>query len=190
MTSTNWTVQPWLETTPNDPAHNNGGFQKYIIPDGQWHLYEWNLDETAVGATNGWGDVPSIVSGSPTLADGPHTLDSIIFRFTTNANNLLPVTATFFMDFFAKSDSGSISNVLATPCLATTGVIPIGPVSADTNVVTVSGVSSNANTITVYQDSGSGMVAIGTKTTGITAGNNIVTVSGSLKTRKLGPPKK
>jgi hypothetical protein len=166
-TDTNWTVQPWLEG-----ASNNGGVPKQIIADGEWHLYEWDLDDTT-GGTNGWGDVAGIISGSVTVADGSHTFDSIIFR-----NSGAPTNSVIYWDFLAKSDSGSVSNVLATPCLKTSGVIVSGPVSADLNQVIVSGVSASATGVTVYQNSGSGMTPIGSKSSGITAGNNVVTVTG------------
>jgi hypothetical protein len=167
----NWTVQIWLEG-----ASNNGSNQKTIIADGNWHLYEWNIDETGAGAVDGWGDVQSILAGSPTVANGSHTIDSIIFRNTTG-----PASTTFFMDFVAKSDSDSVSNLLSAPCLATSGVLVGGPLGTNSTQANVTAVDAAATAINVYQYSNSIPVLIGTKTTGIVAGQNAVTVSGLKK---------
>ncbi len=67
------------------------------------------------------------------------------------------------------------------PCLDTPTVNVTGPLGVSVPTVTVTGVASNATAVTVYQNSGSGMVQIGTKTTDVTAGNNIVTVTGLVK---------
>jgi hypothetical protein len=115
-TTAGYTAQLWLEG-----ASNNGGVEKTIVADGQWHFYEWNLDDTTGGA-NGWGPITGILAGVATVADGSHTMDSIVFRSTTG-----PATATIYMDFIAKSDSGSIANLLvpepATFALAGMGMI-------------------------------------------------------------------
>ncbi len=172
-TNTGWNVQIWLEG-----ASNNGGIPKNIVADGEWHLYEWNIDDTSGGA-DGWGSIAGIIGGVATVADGSHTIDSILFR-----NNLADTaTNIIYMDFVAKSDSGSVSNLLSTPCLATSGVLVSGPLSANTNQVLVTGVASNATQVTVYQNTGAGgsMVAIGSKTNGLVTGNNFVTVSGLVK---------
>ena len=176
-TNSGWNLQLWLES-----ASNNGSVPKDIIADGEWHLYEWDLDNTA-GDADGWGNIAGIISGSATVADGSHTLDSMIFRHPAVADK----TNVIFVDFYAKSDSGSVSNLLSDPCLSTTGVIPLGPVSSNSNQVTVSGVSASATSVKVYQNSGpsSSLVMIGNKTTGITAGDNSVTVSGLTKAARV-----
>lgn len=56
-----------------------------------------------------------------------------------------------------------------------------GPLATNVNQVVVTGVSAAATNVSVYQDSGAGMVFIGSKTTGVTAGNNTVTVAGLVK---------
>jgi hypothetical protein len=101
------TVQMWIEgaTAGND----NGSVPKTIIADGNWHYYEWNLDDNSGGA-DGWGSVAGIVTGSATVADISHTIDSVIFRSTALNGN-----TTLFMDFVAKSDSGSISALVPEP---------------------------------------------------------------------------
>jgi len=111
-----WTVQLWIEG-----ASNNGGIEKTITADGQWHIYEWNLDDTTGGA-DGWGTISGIIAGVATVADGSHTIDSVIFRH----GNPSPATGTIFMDFVAKSDSGSIGNLVpeqGTLALAMFGMI-------------------------------------------------------------------
>lgn len=169
-TDPNWTVQIYIEG-----ASTNGSVPKTVIADGDWHLYEWDLDNTA-GDADGWGPVGGIIAGVPTVTDGSHTIDSIIFR-----NPVGPASSTFFMDFVAKSDSGSVEVVLMEPCRITSGVLVTGPLSTNSDQVVVTGVSGTATAITVYQDSGAGMVQIATKTTGITAGTNLVATTGLLK---------
>jgi hypothetical protein len=169
-TEPGWTVQIWIE----GPSHN-GSVPKDVIADGEWHLYEWNLDDNSGGA-DGWGSISGIIGGSATVSDGSHTIDSVLFR-----HGAAPASSTLFMDYIAKTDSGSVANLLEDPCINTSGVAVTGPVSADSSNVVVLGVDAAATAIKVYQDSGSGMVNIGSKTSGITAGENIVTVSGLTK---------
>ena len=101
-----WNVQIWIEG-----PENNGSTQTNIIADGQWHLYEWDLDDQDGGAT-GWqaAGVPGIVSGDVDVQDGSYTIDSILFRHTA-----MPATSNIFMDFVAKSDSGSIAALVPEP---------------------------------------------------------------------------
>lgn len=75
---------------------------------------------------------------------------------------------------------------LVQPCLDIPVVGVTGPLSSNVNQVVVTGVSATATNVFVYQDSGTGMVLIGSKTTGVTAGNNTVTVSGLVKNAKVG----
>lgn len=176
-TNSGWDVQIWLEG-----ASNNGGIRQQLIPDGQWHLYEWNLDDVdGALTTNGWGDVTSIIGGSPIVADGNHTIDSILFRNLNPPTPLAEKTNVIFLDLVMKTDSGSIADYLtANPCVFTSDALAIGPISTNSDQVTIAGVSAAATEIKVYQNTGpsESMVIIGTKTNGITAGNNAVTVSG------------
>ncbi len=165
----NWNVQIWLEGAPS--GNNNGSVPKTIITDGQWHIYEWNLDDDT-GGTDGWGSIASIATGSAVVPNISHTIDSVIFR---NAGG--PASSTMFMDFVAKTDSGSVSNLLTAPCLATSGVAVNGPLSTNSNQVTVVGVDAAATQLKVYQNG----IGIGVKTTGIVAGTNLVTVTGLVK---------
>jgi hypothetical protein len=117
-TSPGWNVQLWLEG-----AENNGSAQKNLIADGAWHIYEWNLDDETGGA-DGWQatGVPGIIGGDIDFQAGAYTLDSILFRHAG-----APASAELFIDFYAKSDSGSIAGLLvpepATLALAGLGMI-------------------------------------------------------------------
>ncbi len=172
-TNTGWNVQLWLEG-----ASNNGGVPKDLIADGEWHLYEWDLDNTA-GDADGWGSIAGILGGSAIVADGNHTIDSIIFRGPA----LEQQTNVIFLDYVAHNDAGSVSNLLSNPCVNTSGVLVAGPTSTNSPDVIVAGVSATATEVKVYQNTGpsESMVQIGSKTTGITAGNNAVTVTGLVK---------
>ncbi len=66
-------------------------------------------------------------------------------------------------------------------CMKTPAVAAVGPLGASMNEVNVTGVATNATKITIYQDNGAGMVAIGSKTTGIVPGANKVSVTGLVK---------
>jgi hypothetical protein len=117
-TASGWTGQIYLEG-----ASNNGSIERALIADGQWHLYEWNLDDTA-GDANGWGTVSGIVAGVATVADGSHTIDSIVLRGSTSA----PASSTITWDFLAKSDSGTIAALVPEPAslsLLVTGAIAV-----------------------------------------------------------------
>jgi hypothetical protein len=63
------------------------------------------------------------------------------------------------------------------PCLNTGPVGVVGPISTNQTTVTVSGVDATATSVKVYQKVGGTITVIGTKTSGITAGNNAVTVT-------------
>ena len=79
---------------------------------------------------------------------------------------------------------------LAQPCLAVPVVSVTGPLSTNLNQVVVAGVSASATNVFVYQDSGGGMVLIGSKLAGVTAGNNTVTVSGLVKNARVAATQK
>ena len=79
---------------------------------------------------------------------------------------------------------------LVEPCLAVPVVGVTGPLSTNVNQVVVTGVSASATNVFVYQNSGAGFVQIGSKTTGVTAGNNTVTVSGLVKNATVGSTQK
>jgi hypothetical protein len=102
------TAQLWIEG-----AENNGGTPQSLLADGEWHLYEWNLDDETGGPT-GWGAVAGIVAGDADVQIGTYTIDSIIFRGGTTPST----TQVVYVDFVAKSDSGSVAGLIPEPSSA------------------------------------------------------------------------
>jgi hypothetical protein len=87
-----------------------------VNADGNWNLMEWNLD------AGGWGAVSSIGGGHAggLLLDGNHTIDSIYIQNITAGSTIL-------IDFVAKSDSGTIANLVPEPAsMATLAVAALG----------------------------------------------------------------
>jgi hypothetical protein len=178
---TNWTVSLTLDGAPGALADMDGGVRKAVIPDGQWHLYEWDLDAAE------WGPAQAIGGGhaDSMLLNTNHTIDNIFFNYTNTT--VFPAEALFFLDFVAWNPSGSVSNLFDDPCTKTGNlVMDEGPVSTLSTQVLVKGVSDTATEIKIYQDAGSGWVQVGSKTTGITAGNNQVSVAGLVKGAEVG----
>ncbi len=72
------------------------------------------------------------------------------------------------------------------PCLDVPTVEVVGPLSAAVNEVVVSGVSTQATKVTAYQRVvGANWMQIGSKDTGVTGGNNTVSVSGLVKNAEV-----
>lgn len=180
-TETNWTVSIYLDGPPaNALADMDGGKPKAIIPDGQWHLYEWDLDAAD------WGPAASIGGGhaGATLLEGSHSIDCVFFNYTNVT--VFPATNLIFMDFVAWNPNGSVADLLLDPCTSTPAVlIDEGPISIVDTQLLVKGVSANATQVKVYQNTGSAWSLVGTKTTGIVAGNNYVPVTGLVKNAKV-----
>jgi hypothetical protein len=74
------------------------------IGDSLWHLAEFNLDATGWGAATGLGGGHGGV-----VLDGTHTIDSLMISSITVSNT------TINFDFFAKSDSGTIADLVPEP---------------------------------------------------------------------------
>lgn len=91
-----------LDDSSDTEAGLDGGVLKTVTADGQWHLYEWNLDRAA-----DWIASAGFTGSDGVLQTGSRSIDSI---YITN----LTVNTTIDIDFVAKSDSGSISG-LVTP---------------------------------------------------------------------------
>jgi hypothetical protein len=109
-----------LDGAAGATADMDGGVPKPINADGAWHLVEWNLD-----LATDWGAVGGIGGGghSP-LVNSTHTIDSIYLQ-----NNTAAAGAHFevLIDFVAKSDSGSIANLVPEPATcALVGIALIG----------------------------------------------------------------
>ena len=106
--STGWTVSLNLDGAGGTGAEMDGGVAKTLPADGQWHLYEWNLD-----LPSDWGAVQSIGGGhgASGLVVGTHTIDSIYMFGPTTAN----ATSTILVDFVATNDQGSVAGLVPEP---------------------------------------------------------------------------
>lgn len=101
-----------------DQPGNTGGLMTGAVPktvtaalaDGQWHLFEWNLD-----ALSDWGAVAGIGGSNANLEGFSHTIDSVYIQGLTATNTTAPID----FDFVAKSDSGSIAPLIPEPATAT-----------------------------------------------------------------------
>ena len=106
---------------------------------------------------------------------------------TNNADTSTPTITFYFLDGIVSAGSqnrlvvDTFRFLLYEPCTDIPVVGITGPLASSLNTVVVTGVSDAATKITVYQDSGSGMAEIGSKSTDIVAGNNSVPVSGLVK---------
>jgi uncharacterized lipoprotein YddW (UPF0748 family) len=87
-TDTGLTVQLGLD----DPSSADRASPRDVIADGQWHLYQWDLDNPA--HWEGWVTGTGLIEG-PTL-----TMDAIFFHGAGNA--------TFFLDAVAYNYTGSL----------------------------------------------------------------------------------
>jgi hypothetical protein len=123
-----WTLALNLDDSTNAAAGMDMGNPRTIIADGQWHLYEWNLDDN-----DDWAAVTGI-GGDGTIQDGQHSIDSI-YIFTNQTSTTSPVGATrepLYIDFVARNDAGSVAAlVIPEPStLAMAGLAMIGLVAA------------------------------------------------------------
>lgn len=80
----------------DDPGTADRGISKDVIADGQWHLYEWNLEDD--GEWQAW------VNGDGTITGPTVTLDSI--QFTGSGDALI------YLDSVAHNPLGSLAPVL------------------------------------------------------------------------------
>lgn len=107
-----WNVQLYIEPGPSSTiATSNGGTPKNVVADGDWHLYEWNLDDNA-GDANGWGTIAGVTTGQATVDNGIHSIDSIMFR---NPAATASTNSTFNLDFVALNPDGHVSDLVPEP---------------------------------------------------------------------------
>jgi hypothetical protein len=119
-TNAAWTVGLNLDDSTNTAAGMDMGVNKPIIADGEWHLYEWDLDNN-----DDWAAVTGI-GGNGTIEDGQHSIDSI-YIFTNQTGTANQVRDPLFLDFVAKSDSGSIAALVPEPgAISLIGLAGIG----------------------------------------------------------------
>jgi len=107
------------------------------------------------------------------LTNDPGSATPTIEFWLKSSTNINSSSARFMVDCFRFT--------LYTPCLDVPPIGVTGPLATSLASVVVSGVSNAASKITVYQDSGAGMVQVGSKTSGIVGGNNTVPVTGLVK---------
>jgi hypothetical protein len=77
-----------------------------LINDGNWHLYEWNLD-----VASDWSSLSGVTSNT-VLTNTTHTIDSIFM--TSIAGNF-----TIDFDYVALNDTGSVADLLPEPASIT-----------------------------------------------------------------------
>ena len=96
----------YLDDSTGATAGTVGALPKAAIADGQWHLYEWDLDNAAQ-----WGVISgSGIAGAAVVSNDSHTIDSLWIQGITSG-------ATVDYDFVAKSDSGTIANLVPEPTM-------------------------------------------------------------------------
>ena len=116
-TAQGWTVALNLDDSTNTGAGMDMGSPKAVVGNGEWQLFEWNLDDD-----NDWAAVTSI-GGDGTIQDGQHSIDSI-YIFTNDTGAAEEAQPDAFLDFVAKSDSGSIAALVPEP--AALSVVGLG----------------------------------------------------------------
>jgi len=106
---------------------------------------------------------------------------------TNNADTSTPTLTFYYQSGVITATDGNRLVVdtfrftLYEPCTDIPTVGVTGPLAPNSGSVVVTGVSNVATKITVYQDSGAGMLPIGTLSSGIVAGVNNVPVAGLVK---------
>jgi hypothetical protein len=118
-TAQGWTIALNLDGADGAAASMDMGHPISVIGDGKWHLYEWNLDDDAQ-----W-DVVTGIAGDGTIQNEQHTVDSV-YIFTNATGTADQAQPDAFLDFVAKSDSGSVAALVPEPgmlSLATIGAI-------------------------------------------------------------------
>ncbi|WP_432799260.1 family 10 glycosylhydrolase [Poriferisphaera sp. WC338] len=110
----------WLKTSDanmqtaivlDDPLTGERGNWLNVIADGEWHLYEWNLEDDSQ-----WN---SFAGGNGAIDMLQLTMDSIMFKGSGNAN--------FMLDLVAYNPDGSIATIPepASAALLLTGLIAL-----------------------------------------------------------------
>jgi hypothetical protein len=125
-------------------------------------------------------------------AGNPATQWKFLGYLTNDVGSATPSIDFYYLDGHISASANNrllmdcFRFTLDEPCLYVAPVGVTGPLSSNVNEVVVTGVSASATNVNVYQNSGSGMVLIGSKPTGVTAGNNTVTVAGLVKNAIVG----
>lgn len=96
----------------DDGSQLEGGSLLDVIADGQWHLYQWNLDDAA--------DWYSFFNGDGQINSANVTIDSLWFTSAQNTN------FTVFFDALAYNNSGDLSALLPVPEPGSSSLLGIG----------------------------------------------------------------
>jgi len=95
----------------DDGAALELGVLQDVNPDGQWHLYQWNLDTPTVGAPGGFTAFAG--TGPNGLIEGPNvSIDSIFIQGLTNTT---PTPLNVYLDTVAYNTSGDLSSLVPEP---------------------------------------------------------------------------
>jgi hypothetical protein len=101
----------WLRTTSegllasiyiDDGTHEEFGRQRSVIADGQWHLYQWNLD--ASSGLNEWLGGDGMIGGS--LPGGSATINAL--RLESASNLPGDFNAIFWIDDISHNPNGVV----------------------------------------------------------------------------------
>ena len=98
-----------LDSGAGGGADSDAGVSRDIIGDGDWHYYEWDLDDPADWTA--WRDINGAVIGGSDgrlPPNGAVSIDSIVFR-GGNA------TVEFYLDGVMRNANGSLSAMLPVP---------------------------------------------------------------------------
>ncbi len=105
-----FTAQIVVETSPNGAAGLDAGVARRIIADGEWHFYEWNLDDLSQ-----WTQFPGAGDGIlPT--SGNVYVDSILF-------NGGAFDVEFLLDTIVYNPNGSLAVLVPEPTGASLAII-------------------------------------------------------------------
>ena len=107
-TNTGWTIGLNLDGPTNVAAEMDMGVNRPLIADGEYHLYEWNLDDD-----NDWVAVTAI-GGNGTIEHTQHSIDSI-YIFTNQTGAAGQAREPLYIDFVALNDMGSVANLIPEP---------------------------------------------------------------------------
>lgn len=114
------TTQLVLDSGAGGGANSDAGVSRTIIADGEWHYYEWDLDNPADWTA--WRDINgNVIGGSDGViaSTGTVTIDSILLH-GGNAN------VEFFLDGVMRNANGSLAAMLPVPEPGGLGLVLLG----------------------------------------------------------------
>ena len=114
------TTQLVLDGGAGAAAGSDAGVPLTVLQDGEWHYYEWDLDDPADWTA--WRDINGdVISGSDGRlpSTGQVTIDSLVFR-GGNAD------VQFYLDGVMRNANGSLAAMLPVPEPGTGAVVLLG----------------------------------------------------------------